>query len=85
MTTIQLGRAGELPEKRQLARNLLKTVSNLTRLSKRMALKLYLYNSEDEIFKDGTFLPETLEVIKVEAKIVAKALALKREEENADN
>lgn len=44
-----------------------------------MAIKIYIYNIEDEIFKDGTFTRESLDVIEKEALIVKRALEMVEE------
>ena len=73
----KVGAGKNRQEKKQLAKNLINNLAILAQLSKRMALKLYLYNSKDEIFIDGTFDKKTLEAIKKEAMTVKKALKYK--------
>ena len=57
-----------------------KDIVRLVRLTRRMAIKIYIYNQDDEIFTDGTFTDGSLEVIKKEAAIVLRAIQLKEQE-----
>ncbi|MCK5609889.1 hypothetical protein KAR91_48905 [Candidatus Pacearchaeota archaeon] len=67
-----------MPEKKEQKEQeeLLKEIINLVRLVKRMALKLYLHNPEEDIFTDGTLAPDTLTTVKKEAELLARALAM---------
>ena len=48
-----------------------------------MAIKIYLLNPTDEIFTDGTFTPDSLEIVLKEAAIVKRGLALAEKEKRS--